>query len=323
MGILEKLFGKSNNNETEKQEEQLDRNDIKNYKLIGLEQTEIEHIKENSKYLASVMPLFVQNLNETHIFYPDNLKKFANNWFNKDKPSRVIQMEESQMLEILSVGLGEYVKDTFGLLWVNLAFMQPDENGNITVEIGIVDQNYKFVFLPLTTFSNEIYKKDNSIDKELKRISQNFKPVNTDKSNLTFEELISEVKKNGNGEEVFKIWEKVFGLEKWNFISTYKEDIQQIQPFIGVLNNEPWLFMFTSKEKANEFAKTDNRFQGPNGETYVISQPIENSFKMFEQVENNGVVGVMVNMNDEKINANFNIPFKVLKKIKEQIEKEK
>ncbi len=321
MRIFENLFKKSKGTKTEQEKNKLDKNDIRNYKIIGLNKSEIEHINNNSQYLADIMPLYLSNMNKSHIFHPDNLKEFSKQWFKQDKEVRLIQVKESEMLELLGIGIGNYVKDTYGLYWSNAAFMQPDKNRNIALEMAIVDQAYQFLFLPLTTFSDEIYKKDGSLEKELNRISNNFKPIVIDKNNLSFEELVSAVKKNGTGESVLKIWEQVFDLDKWHFVTAYKDNIQESSPFIGVINERPWLFMFTSLKKAKEFGSNDNRFQGPNGECLVISQTIESSMKTFKKLEKNGVFGLMVNINDDKINADFNIPFSVLDKIKELIGK--
>lgn len=132
---------------------------------------------------------------------------------------------------------------------------------------------------------------------------------------INFEELIRKTKISEKGEDVLKIWNIMLNLKEWHFITIYNSDLEKIKPFVGVLDNQPWIFIFSNTEKALEFTKSDNRFLSENGESQIITKSVENSLKMISDLEQNGVFGLRVNENDSETNANFNIPISVLNQI--------
>jgi hypothetical protein len=73
--------------------------------------------------------------------------------------------------------------------------------------------------------------------------------------------------------------------------------------------------MFTDREKAQEFAKKDNRFLGENGECLIITVPVDSAIKMVLEADYQGVFGIKVNENDIEKNSNFNAPISTLKRI--------
>jgi hypothetical protein len=163
------------------------------------------------------------------------------------------------------------------------------------------------------TSLNEPQKQQPHIEEKIDNTLKRPNPLN----DINFEDLVRNTKINGNGRDVFKIWEIMLNLKQWHFVTTYKTDIQNVQPFIGVIDDKPWIFIFSSSEKANEFSRLDSRFLGENGETQIISQSVESSLNMILKLEEQGVFGLKVNDNDVEINSDFNISISVLKQIVE------
>lgn len=314
MGLLGIFFKKKQN---------LD--NINDFKIFALTQEEAEAIEEYSNYISNILPLHITDLNVTHILHPDNLIRFGEMWFNTKKENRIIQVDEDSMINYLGASLGKYVHEKYNLSWYNVANMKVIQNENVKIECALVDDTSSIIFFPTATIFKEIREEKGLLEKELNRIKPLVKSSSSfrNKDKMSFEELIRIVKENGKGEDVVNIWKTVLGLKEWNFISVYKENIQDNQPFIGVIDSKPWFFVFTSRQKAHEFTKSDSRFLGPKGETYIISQSVENSLKMIFEAEKNGVFGIMMNENDSEINSNFNIPIATLKRIIQIIENKK
>jgi len=102
------------------------------------------------------------------------------------------------------------------------------------------------------------------------------------------------------------LYKSFFELEELVFIVSENVDIENAKPFIGVIEEQPWLFIFTDSKKADQYAKTFGKFLNNNGSTFVLKMKMKNSLDMAKELNKRGVFGVRIN---EGENAWFsNIP---------------
>ena len=314
MGLIEKLFGKKNEI---KEAKQVSIN-IEDYNLYNINDSEWKTITDYAKYISNILPLYVSNLNTSHQFHPDNLIRFSDIWFKTEAKNRTIDIEESRMIEFLGISLGMYVSDIYGMVWGNMADIKNKVNGNVSVVCGLIDNESQTLFFPISTFENEVYKTKGYIETEMRRIEKSVSSKNK-KPDLdeNFEEFINYAKSNGKSADAVRVWKKILSQPKWYFVTTYKENIQEQVPFVGIYDNNPSYLVFTSNEKALEFSRADKRFSDSEGNSAIISMTVENALKMIFKGESQGIFGLRFNENDININADINIPISILKKLTE------
>lgn len=310
MGFIENLFGKKNEIKDVKQVS----NNIDDYKLYNINDSEWETITEYAKYISKILPLYVSNLNTSHPLHPDNLIGLSDIWFKTEAKNRMIDIEESRMIEFLGISLGMYISDIYGMVWGNIADIKNKIDDNVSVVCGLIDNESQTLFFPISTFENEVYKTKGYIETEIQRIE---KSVSSKKPDLdkNFEEFINYAKSNGKSADAVRVWKKILSQPKWYFVSTYKENIQERVPFVGIYDNKPSYLVFTSNEKALEFSQADKRFLDSEGNSAIISMSVESALTMIYKGETQGIFGLRVNENDININANINIPISILKKL--------
>lgn len=71
-------------------------------------------------------------------------------------------------------------------------------------------------------------------------------------------------------EDLMNLWSAFFKLDEWLFIVDASQPSLEPSPFIGTIENRPWLFVFTDSERALEFAKKFN-LTDKNGECLYMS----------------------------------------------------
>lgn len=304
MGLFDKLFGKKveTNKPITTQPSNEESYDIKNFKLYNLEENEIIAIDEFSNYISKILPLYVSNLNTSHILHPENLINFSQIWFNPENQDRNIA--DPTMIEYLGVSLGKYINETTNFKWCNAADLRTEHNGNINSECALIDKNSNTLFIPIKVFSKEVFEKKGYIQEQLYRIKnlENFGIKSTEKNqdetiNSDIDKLIANATKSGNSEDLTILWRTTLNLKQWHFITKHRDDINDRNPFIGEIENRPWVFLFTDRQKAQQYCTTDGNdgFTDENGGVYIISmdtdKAIDYIFKLYEQ----GVFGMRIN----------------------------
>lgn len=108
-----------------------------------------DSINEYSTFISNKLPLHIQDLNQTHILYPDNLLRFADMRFKTLPQNRIFQVDESKKIDYLGISLGKYVNEAIGLNWCYAADVKNsslkmifdlERNGILGIMINVNDQ---------------------------------------------------------------------------------------------------------------------------------------------------------------------------------------
>lgn len=318
MGLFDKIF-KGNRKPSELEDVNTNEYilpEFSDYKFVPADSNELESFEKYAEYIKTFMPMYIKDLNTEHIFHPDNIIRLWDAWIIKPELQRFPPVNEPQFIDYLSTCIGMYIRDKYNLIWCYAANLKTSQNGNLNAEAALINERLEseIFFLPLQVLRFELCNKRGVLASEINRLEDLIKKKPKSKE-LSLQDFVAYAKSTGKGEDVVKVWDYILSLKELHFLSVYEEDVQKCRPFIGVINEKPWFFVFTDKDKAIKYAKTDNKFQSKNGDTLVISQPTEKSLQMIIESESNGVYGVMVNESDKDVNADFNAPISVLKRI--------
>lgn len=120
-------------------------------------------------------------------------------------------------------------------------------------------------------------------------------PDNNKTSTVNFDDLVERLKSNGNQEGMDNLYRNFFLLEEWIFVSPIRTDVENAKPFIGVIDDKPWLFVFTDNIKAKEFCNVNEGFVKENGSINIIKMKNKNAIEMAKELYNRGVYGIRVN----------------------------
>lgn len=126
----------------------------------------------------------------------------------------------------------------------------------------------------------------------------NFKnKMNDTKFTDNIDLLVENATKSGNSNDLTKLWSATLKLKQWNFITKHKSDIQESQPFIGVIDNQPWVFIFTDRQKAQQYClqKGNDGFADNNGNVHIISMDTEKAIDYILELQSKGVYGMRIN----------------------------
>jgi hypothetical protein len=133
----------------------------------------------------------------------------------------------------------------------------------------------------MSIFSNLFSKKDKS-DNEINIA-------------IDFDNLVNIARNSGNVEDLNHLYKSFLELKEWNFIVSENCELENAKPFIGILDENPWLFIFTESEKGNSYAKEKSGFLKNNGNTLIIKMSVKNSINMIKQLHERGVYGIRIN----------------------------
>lgn len=113
----------------------------------------------------------------------------------------------------------------------------------------------------------------------------------------TIDLLVEKAIKSGNSDDLTKLWSSMLKLKQWNFITKYKTDIQESQPFIGVIDNQPWVFIFTDRDKALQYCLQEGNegFSDDKGRVYIITMDTEKAIEYVLGLQAKGVYGMRIN----------------------------
>lgn len=112
---------------------------------------------------------------------------------------------------------------------------------------------------------------------------------------INFDELVNTARLSGNSSDLSALYEAFFKLENWTFIVSNNCTFENAKPFIGVLEEQPWLFVFTDSKKADYYAKLFGNFLNNDGNTFVIKMTRQNSLNMIKELNDRGIIGIRIN----------------------------
>ena len=116
----------------------------------------------------------------------------------------------------------------------------------------------------------------------------------TDKT-FDFDSLVEKAKATNEVNDLNNLYLKFFELNVWNYIVPKNCSIEEAKPFIAVLDDKPWLFVFTDEKKADKYAKTFGGFHENNGNTFIVKLTKEESLNMIKHLHEKGVIGLRIN----------------------------
>lgn len=102
-----------------------------------------------------------------------------------------------------------------------------------------------------------------------------------------------ETLKPADREDLSNLWEAFFKLENWIFMVDASQTTESPKPFIGFIDERPWLFVFTDSQKAYDFAK-QYELLDKKGECLFLSLNPESARKMLKSGEGQ-VDGIRIN----------------------------
>lgn len=93
-------------------------------------------------------------------------------------------------------------------------------------------------------------------------------------------------------------WNAVFSLERWFFVM--RGDLPNPVPFVGMIDNAPHLFAFTSGERAHAFGQ-DAGLAEQDGTVKVLALPLPNAISICGQLAGQGVPTVVYDVHQAGI----------------------
>lgn len=143
--------------------------------------------------------------------------------------------------------------------------------------------------------------------------SQKVTGLNPDKlfkDEFSIDELKKIAEKSGTIEDLEKLWQGALSLKTWFFIAKHKDNKNDVSPFLGLIDNVGWAFVFTDLSKAEEYAKHSGNdgFLDSEGTPIIIRMNIIESLNYLMSLKRQGVHGVRINELDGWFSPLENIP---------------
>ncbi|MBD2714264.1 hypothetical protein KBK19_04370 [Microvirga sp. STR05] len=109
--------------------------------------------------------------------------------------------------------------------------------------------------------------------------------------------LLDKAKSSGRNEDLSALWKVVLSLPQWHFMTRQTATIEERKPFVGVLDGKPWAFVFTDRQRAQEYARTipNGGFVDESGNVLVISTDTQKAIDYLLALAAQGVYGVRFN----------------------------
>lgn len=111
----------------------------------------------------------------------------------------------------------------------------------------------------------------------------------------SFDLLVANARSSNSTENLDALYSAFFDLNEWNFIVSQNSSLEDARPFIGLVDEKPWLFVFTDGMKAQQYAKAAGGFLEQEGNTVILRMEAENSMDIARQLNERGVYGIRVN----------------------------
>lgn len=107
-----------------------------------------------------------------------------------------------------------------------------------------------------------------------------------------FDAIAKAAQESGSQEAMNALWREVFALDRWYFVG--RGEMPNVQPFIGMMNEKPFLMAFTDSERAHAFAVAQ-KLISENGAVATLSNPVASAVVMAENLRKHNVHGVLFN----------------------------
>jgi len=109
--------------------------------------------------------------------------------------------------------------------------------------------------------------------------------------------LFANFEKSESMDDLTKLWSATLKLKQWHFITKHKIDIQERRPFVGIIDNQPWVFIFTDRQKARQYCVQEGNegFTDDKGSVYVISMNTDRAIDYILDLQSKGVYGMRIN----------------------------
>lgn len=107
-----------------------------------------------------------------------------------------------------------------------------------------------------------------------------------------FDKLAERTQQDKTKESLDALWGAVYALEDWYMIAAGEPP--NVGPFIGVIEDKPFVFVFTEPEKAAEAAK-NRGLVDKNGDPHLLAIPVAGFVKTVETYLEKGIFGVYFN----------------------------
>lgn len=314
MSIFKKIFNKGNDELPSQKPESsspkksiLESEDIKNYSFKQVEPERLKGIIEDcNEFIPIVDKLTDRNFKNR--LHPENLLSIGKLWLS-------MNVDKELVISKLGACYGQYLCMQHGFNWVWAGDLRTSKNGSLSVVLALVDSENKNIVLPFELLRKEFIEEQGYLLKHFHETEKKFYIDRSNLSSLSFEEIVQYGKKRGSIVDVLSIWNKILQFPKLYFVCTQKENIQDSTPFVGLIDNAPWAFLFTSREKAKAFALETF----PGEEFGVLERNSEDAIKTILSFRTEGVFGVRVNDNDRKINSNLSAPLHIVERFLEDI----
>ncbi|RYZ50722.1 MAG: hypothetical protein EOP49_13420 [Sphingobacteriales bacterium] len=128
--------------------------------------------------------------------------------------------------------------------------------------------------------------------------------------NTEIDRLVQQASASGSPEDLKALWKATLGLEKWYFITRNQDSLQDRKPFIGVIENKPWVFVFTDKHKAQLFGSSDPGagFTDTSGSVMIIAMETSRALEYVMELQQIGVYGIRLNEGNGWFSPISNLP---------------
>lgn len=113
----------------------------------------------------------------------------------------------------------------------------------------------------------------------------------------TIDSLLNLAQSSGKPDDLSNLWRETLKLSQWHFISKYKENIEESEVFVGLIEDRPWVFVFTDRKRASEYCNNvgNTGFISPDGSARVISMDTDKAIEYILKLGETGVYGMRLN----------------------------
>jgi hypothetical protein len=107
-----------------------------------------------------------------------------------------------------------------------------------------------------------------------------------------FDKLVQRTQQEKSRESLDALWGAVYAMENWYMIAAGEPP--NVGPFIGVMEDKPFVFAFTEPEKAAESAKSHGLVD-KNGDPHLLAIPVAGFARTVDTYIEKGVFGILFN----------------------------
>ena len=110
-----------------------------------------------------------------------------------------------------------------------------------------------------------------------------------------FDILVSNARNTNSHEDTEALYTAFFALEEWNFVVSRESSFEDANPFVGIIDEKPWIFVFTDGIKAAQYARAAGGFMERDGNAVVIRMKREAGMNYLKAIHEMGAYGIRFN----------------------------